>query len=62
MKFIENLDKRIKNHVLSHTNISSDFYDSIYDTEYYLFGDAEGKELGCVDYVIGEDVPIENIL
>lgn len=62
MKFIENLDERIKNHVLSHTKISSDFYDSIYDTEYYLFGDAEGKELGCVDYIIGDDVPMDKIL
>ena len=62
MKFIENLDERVKNHVLSHTTISSDFYDSIYDTEYYLFGDAEGKELGCVDYIIGEDVPMDKIL
>lgn len=62
MKFIESLDERTKEHVLSHTNISSEFYDSIYDTEYYLFGNAEGKELGCVDYIIGEDVPIDTIL
>lgn len=62
MKFIDNLDERIKQHVLSHTNITSDFYESIYDTEYYLFGNAEGKELGCVDYIIGEDVPMEEIL
>lgn len=62
MKFIDNLDRRVKEHVLSHTNITSEFYESIYDTEYYLFGNAEGKELGCVDYIIGEDVPIEEIL
>lgn len=62
MKFIDNLDERVKQHVLSHTNITSEFYESIYDTEYYLFGNAEGKELGCVDYIIGEDVPMEEIL
>lgn len=62
MKFIESLDERTKEHVLSHTNITSEFYDAIYDTEYYLFGNAEGKELGCVDYIIGEDVPMDKIL
>lgn len=62
MKFIESLDNRVKTHVLKHTNITAEFYDSIYDTEYYLFGDTEGKELGCVDYIIGDDVPIETIL
>lgn len=62
MKFIEVLDKRTKQHVLDHTNITSDFYDSIYDTEYFIFANSTGKELGCVDYIIGEDVEITNIL
>lgn len=62
MKFIEALDQRVKNHVLKHTNITSEFYDSIYDTEYYIYGNTEGKELGIVDYVIGEDVSLEEIL
>lgn len=62
MKFIEILDQRVKNHVLKHTKITSEFYDSIYDTEYYVYGNTEGKELGIVDYVIGEDVSLEEIL
>lgn len=62
MKFIEGLDQRTKQHVLDHTKITSEFYDSIYDTEYYIFGNNTGKELGCVDYIVGEDVEITNIL
>lgn len=62
MKFIEGLDQRTKHHVLEHTKITEEFYDSIYDTEYYIFADDKGKELGCVDYIIGEDVDITKII
>ena len=62
MKFIENLDERVKQHVINNTKITAEFYDSIYDTEYYLFANDNGKELGCVDYIIGEDTPINTIL
>lgn len=62
MCFFENLDERVKNHVISHTNISSEFYDSIYEKEYYMYADDEGRKLGCVDFIIGEDVSIDTIL
>lgn len=62
MKFIECLDERIKKHVLENTKITAEFYESIYDTEYYLFANDKGKELGCVDYIIGEDTPLSIIL
>lgn len=62
MKFFETLDKRIKNHVTTSTKITPEFYDSIYDKEYYMYANEEGKELGCVDYIIGEDVPLATIL
>lgn len=62
MRFFENLDERVKNHVISHTNISSEFYDSIYEKEYYMYADDEGRKLGCVDFIIGEDVSIDTIL
>ena len=61
MAFFNSLDERIKNHVISKTNITSEFYDSIYDKEYYMYANEEGKELGCVDYIIGEDVTINDI-
>lgn len=61
MDFIDRMDARVKEHVLKYTNIDSDFYDSIYDKEFYMFPD-RGKELGCVDYIIGEDVTLDDIL
>ena len=62
MKFIDSLDERIKQHLLENTKITAEFYESIYDTEYYLFANDKGKELGCTDYIIGEDVPLTTIL
>lgn len=62
IKFFESLDERTKQYVVSHTNITPEFYDSIYEKEYYMFANEEGKRLGCVDYIIGEDVTLESIL
>lgn len=59
--FFENMDKRTKDHVLKYTNISEDFYDENYEKEVYLYAD-EAKELGCVDYIIGEDCTLDDIL
>ena len=62
MAFFETMDDRLKEHVLKHTKIDSDFYDSIYETEFWFFADEKGKELGVVDKIIGEDVGIEYIM
>ena len=59
--FFENMDKRTRDHVLNYTNISEDFYDENYEKEVYLYAD-EAKELGCVDYIIGEDCTLDDIL
>lgn len=59
--FFENMDRRTKEHVLKYTNISEDFYDENYEKEVYLYAD-EAKELGCVDYIIGEDCTLDDIL
>ena len=41
--------------------MSSEQYDEIYDVEYWM--DAhKAKELGVVDYIIGEDCELEDIL
>lgn len=61
MAFFNSLEDRIKNHVVSKTKIDPDFYDSIYEKEYYMYANEEGKILGCVDYVIGEDVSLNDI-
>lgn len=62
MKFIDNLNQRVKSHVINHTKITEEFYDSIYEKEYYMYANDEAKELGCVDYIIGEDVTLDAIL
>lgn len=61
MRFFENMEKRTKDHVLSNTKMTSEYYDKHYDTELYLYAD-EAKELGCVDKIIGEDVDLDYIL
>lgn len=61
MEFFNDMDQRFKQHVLKHTKIDSEFYDNIYETEFWFFAD-KGKELGVVDKIIGEDVDINYIL
>lgn len=59
--FFAEMDERTKQHVLKYTNITEDFYDAHYDMEYYFYP-TKGKELGCVDYIIGEDCTLDAIL
>lgn len=62
MKFFDAMDERTKQFVLDNTKITSEFYDEIYDKEYYIYGNGKGKELGIIDYVIGSDVNLSEIL
>ena len=59
--FYDKLDNRVKKFVLDNTNITEEFYEEIADREYHMFA-AEAKELGIVDYIIGEDVDLDEIL
>lgn len=60
--FNKNLEDRSKEHILTHTNISKDFYKEVYRQECYMFANDKGKELGCVDYIIGDNCTIDEIL
>lgn len=62
VKFFDSLDDRIKEYVLSRTNMTEEFYDRIYNQEYWMFGNEEAKRLGVIHKVIGEDCDIEEIL
>ena len=62
MKFFDNMEERTKKYVLSRTNMDEDFYNSHYDQEYYMYANEQGKALGCVDFIIGEDCKLEEIL
>ncbi len=61
MDFFNQGDERTKNHILEHTNIDSDFYDSIYSDEYWFYSQ-KGKELGVVHEIIGEDISMDEIM
>ena len=60
MKFVEELDSRAKEHVLSRTTMSEEFYDNHYDVEFFLYAD-KAKELGIVDKIIGKDCTLDDI-
>ena len=55
------LEKMTKDYVCSRTNIDEDLYDRNYRKEWY-FLPKEGKELGVVDYIVGEDCSIDEIV
>ena len=55
------LEEVVKDYVISRTNISEDLYDEKYLREWY-FLPTEGKQLGVVDYIIGEDCKMRDVL
>lgn len=55
------LGKMIKEYVITNTNISEETYDKNYRREWY-FLPSEGKQIGVVDHIVGEDCSIEDIL
>lgn len=61
-KFTDKLEEIVKNLIVTKTNITSEYYDEIYEREMYMFGSGQAKELGFIDYVIGEDVSLLEIL
>lgn len=61
MVFQRKLDARVKEHVLRHTNITSEVYDEKMRTEWYMFAE-EAKELGVTDYIVGVDCELEEVI
>lgn len=60
-KFYDNLEKRMTNFMVEHTNMTEEFLEEIKDREYYMFPD-EIKERGIIDKIIGEDCNLSEIL
>ena len=60
--FIQSTEERTKQHVLDKTKMDSDFYDKVFETEFYMYAQGKAKELGVVDKIIGDDVDIDYIL
>ena len=61
MEFNRKIENRIKQYVISRSNVDDDEYDSKLRVEWYLFAD-EAKEKGFVDYIIGKDCDINEIV
>lgn len=61
MEFQRKVEARIKEYILSESNITSEEYDSKLRVEWYLFAD-EAKEKGFVDYILGVDCDIDEVI
>lgn len=55
MTFLDQMEERSRARILKHTEMTEDFYDSNFNKEFYMYADTVGKDLGCVDYIIGVD-------
>lgn len=55
------LEKMTKEYIMSRTNINEKLYDEKYRVEWYFLPN-EGKSIGAVDYIIGEDSGINEIV
>lgn len=61
MEFNDRIDGRCKDIVIATTNISSELYDEQLRKEWYMFAD-EAKSLGVVDYIIGVDCELDDVI
>lgn len=61
IKFQERVDERIKEFVISRSKITPELYDKKFREEWSLFAD-EAQELGVVDYLIGKDCSMAEIV
>lgn len=61
MEFNKKMENRIKNYILSRSKLTAEEYDSKYRIEWYMFCD-EAREKGFIDYIIGEDCKLDEIV
>ena len=61
MRFQDAIEDRIRDFIIEKTAITAEVYDDHLAKEWYMFAD-EAKKNGCVDYIIGEDCQLEDIL
>lgn len=59
--FYDKLEKRMTDFMVQNTKMTKEFIDSIKDREYYIFAE-DAKELGIVDFIIGSDCSLSEIL
>lgn len=61
MEFQGRVEDRTRQYILDRSKIDPDLYDSKLRVEWYMFAD-EAKELGVVDYIVGEDCDMDAII
>jgi len=61
MAFNQKMEERTKAHVLSHGNIDEEQYDKKTRYEWYMFAD-EAQEFGFIDYIIGKDCDLDEVI
>lgn len=61
MEFQRRVDERIKDFIVTRTNITAEEYDSKLRVEWYLFAE-EAKEKGVTDMIVGVDCDIDEII
>lgn len=61
VEFCKRIENRIKDIVISKTSISEELYNEKLRVEWYMLSD-EAKELGVVDYIIGKDCDINEVI
>ena len=61
MEFQDKVEERIKSYVISRTKVTEEEYDKHLRQEWYLFAN-EAKKYGMVDYIIGEDCDIDEVI
>ena len=61
MRFNSRVEERIKAYILSRGKLTSDEYDAKLRVEWYMFAD-EAKDRGFVDYIIGVDCDIDEVI
>lgn len=59
--FLNETEERIKKFVLERSKMTEELYDQKYGSEFYMYPE-KGKELGIIDYIIGEDCKLSEIL
>lgn len=61
VKFHEKISVRIKEYLIERSKITPEEYDAMRRAEWYMFAD-EAKEKGLVDYIIGVDCDVDEIV
>jgi len=59
--FLNETEERIKKFVLEKSKMTEELYDQKYGSEFYMYPE-KAKELGIIEYIIGEDCKLSDIL